>query len=382
MKFGLLFEIQVPKPWQARSEYEKLTEALEQAILAEELGFDSVWVVEHHFLEQFSHSGGPEVWLGALSQRTNRIRLGHGVVLMPGQVNHPIRAAERAATLDILSDGRLEFGTGRSSSQYQLEPFGVDLAHTQGMWEEAVDIIPKMWTQERFSHQGTYWTIPEVNVLPKPLQKPHPPIWAASTQPDTCALIGSKGIGLLLPTVGPPSDLSERIEQYRREAASPKRQAGLFINNQVGAFTIAYCDDDDATAREVGGPAAIWYTKTIRQIYSNDFRGQPLEAIPPSYRWHYQRRSGGTTSVPASEDYHSLINQGAFCIGDPDHCISILEKYEAIGLDHVLFICQVANLSHEKITKSMRMFGKYVLPYFWEKERRATLAAAKPAGNA
>ena len=188
MKFGMLYELQIPKPWHPKSEYNVFWEALEQIVLAEEMGFEYAWLVEHHFLTEFAHSCAPEVFLGALSQRTSRMRLGHGVVLLP--VNHPVRVAEYVATLDVLSNGRVELGTGRSGTPYQLSPFGLDINDTRGMWDEALSIIPRMWTEEVFSHDGKYYHIPPREVIPKPVQVPHPPLWVACTQTETFRLAG------------------------------------------------------------------------------------------------------------------------------------------------------------------------------------------------
>src|SRR4051812_47580594 len=149
MKFDLLYELQTPKPHDERSEWRVYKEALEQIELADRLGFSTVWAVEHHFLVEFAHSSAPEVFLAAAAQRTSRIRIGHGVVLLPSKFNHPIRVAERAAALDLISDGRLEFGTGRSS-QYEQAGFEIDTERSRDMWQESLEIVPRMWTEDPF----------------------------------------------------------------------------------------------------------------------------------------------------------------------------------------------------------------------------------------
>jgi alkanesulfonate monooxygenase SsuD/methylene tetrahydromethanopterin reductase-like flavin-dependent oxidoreductase (luciferase family) len=182
MNFGLLYEIGVAKPWGPRSEYEAYWNALEQAVEADRLGYSHVWAVEHHFLEEFSHSSAPEVWLTAVAQHTQQIRLGHGVVQVPAGFNHPVRTAERAAALDIMSNGRLEFGTGRSITLEELGGFNIQLEDSRPMWREAVELIPKLWTSNGpVTFEGTYTTLIDREVFPKPIQKPHPPMWAASS---------------------------------------------------------------------------------------------------------------------------------------------------------------------------------------------------------
>src|SRR5947208_16702049 len=176
MKFGIFYELQLPRPWAVGSELTLFQDALAQVELADRLGIDYAWEVEHHFLEEYSHSSAPEVFLAAASQRTKRIRLGHGIVLMPPAYNHPARVAERIAMLDLVSGGRVEFGTGESASRIELEGFGVSPAEKRAMWEEAVAQVALMLSRTPYpGHQGTYFSMPPRNVLPTPVQQPHPP---------------------------------------------------------------------------------------------------------------------------------------------------------------------------------------------------------------
>jgi alkanesulfonate monooxygenase SsuD/methylene tetrahydromethanopterin reductase-like flavin-dependent oxidoreductase (luciferase family) len=178
MKLGLLYEMQRPYEGTNVDENRLYKEVVEQCLFAEEMGFESFWLVEHHFLTGFSASPCPEVMLGALSKLTSRIRLGFGVSILP--YHHPLRVAERVAMVDQLTDGRVEFGTGRSNAYEQLG-LGVDPRDTRGMWDEAITMIPQIWQAEEFSWEGRFWKVPKRRVLPKPYQKPHPPIWLAGT---------------------------------------------------------------------------------------------------------------------------------------------------------------------------------------------------------
>src|SRR4029450_8225604 len=168
----------MPKPHDPRSEWRCYHEALDQIVLADELGYDTVWEVEHHFLTEFAHSSAPEVFLAALSQRTKRIRLGHGVTLLPHRFNHPIRVAERVAALDILSNGRVESGTG-PSSQFEQAGFEIDTEQSRDMWQEALEIIPRMWTEDPFEDDGPFVSVPAASLIPQAPQRPHRPIWGA-----------------------------------------------------------------------------------------------------------------------------------------------------------------------------------------------------------
>ena len=365
MKFGMLYELQAPKPWNGRSEADVFLEAMQQIVLAEEMGFEYVWFVEHHFLTEFAHSCAPAVFMAALSQRTSTIRLGHGVVLLP--VNHPVRVAEELATLDIVSGGRVEFGAGRSGTPYQLTPFGVDIADTRAMWDEALSIIPRMWTEEIFSHEGTYYQIPPREVIPKPIQKPHPPIWTACSQTDTFRLAGERGIGALCFTIGNPGLLRQRIDGYR-EAVRHANPVGKFVNEQVAAFTIAYCDENNQRGREIGGQAGLWYFANSKMRHSNDWTGVDPGSVPPDYKYHLERNQ---TEVERSGEVSAdqLIDNGSFCAGDPNACIATVELYENLGIDQIMPIFQAGRIPHENVMQSLRLFGKHVIPHFRAEDR-------------
>src|ERR1700751_4381523 len=165
-------------------------ECLEQTMLADRLGYKGVWFTEHHFLPGFSYSSSPELVLAHLAARTKNIRLGHGIVLLPFHINHPLGVADRIATLDLLSNGRVEFGGGRAISESELSGFEVDPDDTRRQWEESLSILPRIWTQETFEYQSPTLKTPARRVVPKPVQKPHPPMWVAATQPATLEFAG------------------------------------------------------------------------------------------------------------------------------------------------------------------------------------------------
>ena len=219
MKFSLLYELEMPKPWTATSERDCYKEALEQIKLADQAGFDIVWEVEHHFLTEYSHSSAPEVFLSAVSQHTKNIRMGHGVVLLPFNYNHPIRVAERVAALDIMSDGRVEFGTGRSTTMIELGGFGVNPDESREQWEEGLEVVLKAWRDQPLVHEGKRLSIPEREVWPKPIQKAAPAALDGRHEPRHVLGGGEQGPGRpLLPTFrrgrAPlPQELSGRDRQ-------------------------------------------------------------------------------------------------------------------------------------------------------------------------
>lgn len=194
MKLSLFFEIQIPKPWTETTEYEAYWNCLELVDMAEQLGFDTVWLAEHHLLPEWSHSSAPEVFLGALSQRTSRIKLGHGVVLLPRDFNHIIRVAERTAALDILSNGRLQVGTGRSVTAMELLGFEIEPDDSTPMWDEALHLLPRLWTEERCRSRGSTTTSPSAR-------------WCPNQSRSLTLLCGSRGPAPE-PTSGPASAAS------------------------------------------------------------------------------------------------------------------------------------------------------------------------------
>jgi alkanesulfonate monooxygenase SsuD/methylene tetrahydromethanopterin reductase-like flavin-dependent oxidoreductase (luciferase family) len=195
MKFGIFYELQLPRPWSEDAELALYHNALDQLALADALGYDYAWEVEHHFLEEYSHSPAPEVFLGAASQRTRRIRLGHGIIQLT--TSHPARVAERVAVLDLLSRGRVEFGIGESASITELEPFGRSFEEKRAVWEDAVRAVIPMFREGGVRYDGPYFKFPLRNVVPKPVQKPHPPLWVACSQLDTIEMAGRRGMGAL-----------------------------------------------------------------------------------------------------------------------------------------------------------------------------------------
>ena len=199
MKFGIFYEHQLPRPWDEGSELQLIQDALEQVELADRLGFDVVWEVEHHFLEEYSHSARPRCSSPPRSQRTKNIRLGHGIIQTAPGYNHPARTAERVAMLDLVSGGRVEFGSGESSSEAELGGFGIDPVTKREAWLEGLEVAHPLHDRDAVHRRrrASSCTMPPRNVVPKPVQKPHPPLWVACSRRDTILLAAEKGIGAL-----------------------------------------------------------------------------------------------------------------------------------------------------------------------------------------
>ncbi len=370
MKIDLMSELEMPKPWSGPdAEANLYWQTLEQIDLADRVGFDTIWMVEHHFRTEFSHSSAPDVFLSAVAQRTKNIRIGHGVVLLPYPFNHPIRVAERVAALDILSRGRVEFGIGRSSMD-EHQGFGIPTAESRAMMLEALEIIPKMWASEKFSADGHYFKIPERNVIPKPLQKPHPPIWMASTSPDSWTIAGERRIGALgLTVMSRPEEMEKYIGDYRT-AQKKGTPVGAAANDEARIFTIVHCADTNQKAMEQGGgDAAIWYVGYILNMLlrweieaaqANPDGPQPYKQFVERYE-HLKGHATGSMNPEVFAQENMIIT------GDPDTCIEKLEHYARVGADGVLCLMQAGRIKHEDIMNSIELFGKYVIPHFQKK---------------
>ncbi len=355
MKFGLMYEIAIPEPHHPGVQQERYKEVMEQVVLADDVGFDYFWTVEHHFLNEFSYCSAPEVLYGAVSQITKRIRIGHAVALLPKNYNHPIRVAERAAVLDILSDGRMDLGTGRSASLIEMDGFQIDPEETREQWSEAISMIPKMWTEDPFSHEGHFYQIPPRSVIPKPVQQPHPPLWMACEQPKSFQLAGEMGVGVLCFGLSGYGQLGERVDIYR-EAIKNATPVGKFVNDQVAALCLTYCGEDDAEAKRLAGPEAKWYVQKATETYES----WKTRDIPDTYKFNIQ----AVQKERVEQTIQDHLDSGAFVIGDPDAVIEGIKHYQEAGIDQMLCMMQNGHLSHSNIMDSIRLFGRCIIPYF------------------
>lgn len=352
----MFVELSVPRPWGPETEKRAYDQALEQIRLADQLGFDQVWAVEHHFMEEYSHCSSPEILLTAAAMQTTRIRLCHGIVVCVPQYNHPIRVAERAATLDLISGGRVEVGTGRSASWTELAGFGADPDETKKTWDEYVRVLPRMWTEERFSHEGRCFSMPERAVLPKPLQKPHPPLWVAVTSPGTELDAAERGLGHLGLTLGGLGRQEERIADYRRRIQSCE-PVGAFVNEAVNAVNFLYCHEDDARAKKRGERIAGAFSAAAAKFMDvKEYYASPHYSTP-----------GLLASIRRDVDEPGAAGRvpEGLVFGSPGRVIETLRRWEAIGVDRVVFLTNALNaVDHGEVLASLRLFGAEVMPAF------------------
>jgi alkanesulfonate monooxygenase SsuD/methylene tetrahydromethanopterin reductase-like flavin-dependent oxidoreductase (luciferase family) len=285
------------------------------------------------------------------------MRIGHGVRLLPYPYNHPIRAAEQAATLDLLSQGRLEFGTGRSATEPELGGFGIDPAQTREMWNESLGLIIKAWTDREVQHEGKYFTqVPRV-MVPKPLQQPHPPLWMSCTSPESHEVAGALGLGLLSFTLALDfQEVANRIARYR-ERIKTAEPIGKFVNDQTAVFTMAHCAETNELARERAEAGVMRYQHDqIRLLTSL------IPTLTEGSSYDYYERFVGVDYDKFTYDY--LEEKEMILVGDPERCIQLAKKFEAIGIDRLLLFVQYGDMPHEHTMDALRLFGQEVLPAF------------------
>jgi alkanesulfonate monooxygenase SsuD/methylene tetrahydromethanopterin reductase-like flavin-dependent oxidoreductase (luciferase family) len=375
VRFGLFYEHQLPRAGDERDEGGLLSDALEQVELADRLGIDYVWEVEHHFLEEYSHSSAPEVFLAAASQRTSRIRLGHGIVQVPPAVNHPARVAERIATLDLISGGRVEFGSGEGSSQMELGAFGVDRELKRDQWEESLDAITRMLVEEPFAgYDGRWISMPPRNVIPKPRQRPHPPLWVACSRRETILTAAERGLGALSFAFVEPEDAKEWVDSYYETLASERCvPAGFAVNPNVAVVLPLMCDHDEPTAIERGIDGAHFFGFSLAYYYAF---GEHRPGHSNVWNEFTERRAevGFAREIVTPDDAPlgvRLLQQGLGslrgAIGTPAQVADLVDRYEAAGVDQVIFVSQVGTNRHQHICESLELFAAEVMPRFAER---------------
>jgi alkanesulfonate monooxygenase SsuD/methylene tetrahydromethanopterin reductase-like flavin-dependent oxidoreductase (luciferase family) len=365
MQFGIFYEHQIPRPWHDGDEHRLFKEALEQVELADRLGIDVAWEVEHHFLEEYSHSSAPEVFLAACSQRTRRIRLGHGIVLMPPGYNHPARVAERIATLDLVSDGRVEWGTGESSSRAELEGFGVRYLEKREAWEESVREAVRMLCMSPYpGHEGRFFRMPPRNVVPKPYQRPHPPLWVACSNRDTIKLAARLGMGALTFAFVDPTEAKFWVDEYYETFKRECTPIGRAVNPNIAMVTGFMCHEDADTAVAKGLEGFKFFGFALAHYYLTGTHVPGRTDV-----WEEFEKSPPFPPIP----------QGG--IGNPDQVRETLATFEQVGVDQVVFIQQGGRNRHEDICSSLELFADRVLPDFKARDdarRRAKAQALAP----
>jgi alkanesulfonate monooxygenase SsuD/methylene tetrahydromethanopterin reductase-like flavin-dependent oxidoreductase (luciferase family) len=365
MKFGIFYEHQLPRPWSGGAEQRLFNEALDQVELADRLGIDYAWEVEHHFLEEYSHSSAPEVFLAACSQRTKNIRLGQGIRQVIPQYNHPARTAEVIATLDLVSNGRVDFGTGESSAELELGGFGIEVSKKRKIYMEATEQICNILAMDPYpGFKGQYFEMPCRNLVPKPVQRPHPPVWVACSQRETIRMAARMGIGALTFAFVDPMEAQSWVDEYysiiKSEECVP---IGHAINPNICMVSSFSCHHDRETAVQRGLLGFEFFGYALGSLY-----GFGEHKPGRTDLWEEFNR----VRVPQIEkevaDYATPLTAARGGIGTPDDLRDHLRKFEKCGVDQVTFIQQAGMNRHEDICESLEIFAAEVMGEFKERE--------------
>jgi alkanesulfonate monooxygenase SsuD/methylene tetrahydromethanopterin reductase-like flavin-dependent oxidoreductase (luciferase family) len=385
-------EIQRADPrWSRENERQLIYDTLELAQVAEAAGFDTWWQVEHHGAAEFSMSSSPELFLSLVAQHTSRMRLGHAGVLSPFGINHPLKIAERSAWLDIVTGGRLEMGLARSSGS-EWENFGVDGSLSRAQTVEVFKMLPHMWNDEPFSWQSELITVPELTVIPKPLQRPHPPLWVTGTSPEAFQSAGELGIGAIATTMLWSADphILHLVDTYRTAIATCEQPVGAFLNERFGCFTFVHCaPTKEEAVRSRAAEAALWYVNEAPRIFrvprqaliaairgvhetqeswrqknpGNDIVGE-VDPDDPTPVIRLLNRQWLGMEIDPEEAYEVINAIDSTIIGDPDTCREKMKRFAEAGVDRLLCLQQFGGISHDDAVRSTRLIGEELIDEF------------------
>jgi alkanesulfonate monooxygenase SsuD/methylene tetrahydromethanopterin reductase-like flavin-dependent oxidoreductase (luciferase family) len=336
-EIGLFTEFQCPP---GMDESRAFDESMAEMTAAEELGFDAVWLAEIHFQKGRSVLSSPLVVASAIAARTRRVKIGIAVQVLP--LANPLRLAEDVATVDQLSKGRLDFGVGRSGLPAHYHGFNIPYSESRERFRETLDILIAAWTQDRFTHEGTYYQFRDVCLTPKPFQKPHPPLRVAATTEETYPMVGRMGLPIFIAVrTTSISELSRFITGYHQGW----QQAGHRGRGEVALIVPAYVADTDRRAREEAEASTMHFFRTIAAALA----------------------AGGTKREDAARLgrlTYAEIQRELVVYGSPEAVADrLLELREALGYSALSVWMNVGGLiPHERVLSSMRLFAARVIP--------------------
>jgi alkanesulfonate monooxygenase SsuD/methylene tetrahydromethanopterin reductase-like flavin-dependent oxidoreductase (luciferase family) len=359
MRFGVFYELQLPKPWNPGDEQRLFHEALDQVELADRLGFDYAWEVEHHFLDEYSHSSSPEVFLAFAAARTKRIRLAHGIRQVIANYNHPARTAEMLGSLDIVSNGRADFGIGEGATRLELGGFHIPAKEKRAMSLEAAEQVANMMVLEPYpGFEGKYFSMPCRNVLPKPVQKPHPPMWMACTNRDTIRVAAVNGLGALAFSFLNPEEAHKWADIYygiiKSDACVP---LGHCLNPNIAMVSSFSLHHDRAEAIRRGHEGFEFFGYALNALVAHD-------TVPGRTNlWgEYLEKRGDRTAEMMEAARNGGANSGG--IGTPQDMRAHLRGMQEAGVDQVIFLQQAGRNEHRHICESLELFAREVMPDF------------------
>ncbi|HZT49759.1 MAG TPA: LLM class flavin-dependent oxidoreductase [Hyphomicrobiaceae bacterium] len=361
MKFGIFYELQLPRPWSDGDEHRLVQDALAQVELADRLGIDYAWAVEHHFLEEYSHCSASEVFLAAAAARTRRIRLGHGIRQVIPNYNHPARTAEAVAMLDLVSGGRADFGIGEGATRLELGGFNIPAKEKRAMALEAAAEIANMMVMTPYpGFEGRGFKMPARNVIPKPVQKPHPPMWMACTNRETIKIAASLGLGALAFSFLDEAEARTWSQVYydiiKSDACVP---LGYSVNANIAMVSAFSLHEDAAEAARRGQEGFEFFRYAISALVTND-------TVPGRSRlwdeFQSQRSSGAIAENYAATESLAGAFQASPGIGTPAEFRAHVRSFEAAGVDQIILLQQAGRNRHEHICASLELLARDVLP--------------------
>ncbi|GHB54075.1 luciferase [Streptomyces cirratus] len=370
MEFSVIFEAQLADPTVER-EHQVIRDCVEQAVLAEEVGFDRIWAVEHHALRWYAHMSAPEIFLTFVAARTRTIRIGHGVVCMPFRFNHPVRVAERAAMLDLLSGGRLDLGAGRGGTTQETSLFEVDKERTTAEVEEALRIIGRAWREEELEYHGELLDIGPHPVLPRPAQRPHPPLFLACSRTETLEQAAELGVGALVMGFAGPGPIAQMRAAY--DAAIARRDGGRLVSSAVNDHFSVLCPtivlDDPREARRIGIRGQRFFAQSIGHWYGG--AGVPDEAVVAGADEAAGMREAAEQVVARLHELEIPVRPTSTATFNADHAygsaeeaIAYVERLRAAGADEVMCLIQMGTVPQEACLETLRQWGDKVIPHF------------------
>jgi alkanesulfonate monooxygenase SsuD/methylene tetrahydromethanopterin reductase-like flavin-dependent oxidoreductase (luciferase family) len=353
MEFGIFSQMHVPD---GETEHSRFEREIEVSVAVDDAAFKYNWAPEHHFLKTYSHQPAPEIFLTWVAAKTKRLHVGHAIVNLTAKVNHPARVAERIATLDHLSNGRVEFGTGRGSSSAEWGGFDIPSAEeTKPMWRESLEQIPRMWRDEEYEFEGKYFRMPKRDILPKPYTKPNPPIWLACSSPKTFEECGELGLGALCFTFGTPQEIAPLVKAYKDGIKRCTNPIGGYINDCIAVTTAMFCLPDGDKARSLYCQGR---TERFTQVFFKWLDSIPRPAGLP--------KTGPIPALPppTPEQLRDGLKSGGRQIGSPEEIIPVIQMYEDLGVDQLIYAPLTLVMDQKHILDSIEVFGKHVLPKF------------------
>jgi alkanesulfonate monooxygenase SsuD/methylene tetrahydromethanopterin reductase-like flavin-dependent oxidoreductase (luciferase family) len=376
VKFSMIFEAQV-EYGTPDVERQAIKNCVEQAVYAEKMGFDGVWAVEHHALVEYSHMSAPEVFLAAVAARTSRIRIGHAAVCMPFGYNHPARVAERAAMLDIISDGRLNLGAARGGTAQEMALCGVDPVLTVPQLREALTFIGHCWREDTIQWDSELLTIqpppgrPPHTVVPRPVQMPHPPLFLACTNPDTVRRAAQYGVGPMVLGFGGPEVIGDMRRKFDEERAARDPEQVVSpgrINDEFVALCPSFLMDDREQALAVGARALRFFAESITHWAAPNgvapARGTDKIDNVAYMKEHLAAAYAAVARGDAPPSAASLLYSVDHALGDADTAIAYVKRLADAGVDNVMCLIQMGTLTQDQQLNTIRIWGEKVLPQF------------------